>query len=374
MVTEHPLWIKINILSNDRGWKKMVPLFKPYMPELPDLNKILYSENLASGEYTKAFESALKDYFQTQYVLVVNSFNLAIFVTVTSLGLTFNDEILASPMSCLASSQPYLAAGMKIKWCDIDPSRGTLSPDAVRKTISSETKAIVHNHFCGYPGYIDDVNAIGKEFGIPVIDDGIECFGSEYKGKKVGCCGTDATVFSLTAVRLPHTIDGGVIIFKNKEHYKKALRIRDCGIDRSSFRDELGEICAKCDISEIGYSATMSNVNAYIGLQQMPQLAKLLLCQRENAQKWNIQLHTCRDIIPIRVNDAMPNYWIYGVRADNKRETIKKFREKGFYASGVHINNNIYSAFGEKTELAGVNEFYSHFVAIPCGWWMGERI
>lgn len=351
----------------------MISLFKPYMPELPELNEILYSGKLASGEYTNKFEDSLKNYFQTPYVVVTNSFSLAISVTVTTLGLEFGDEIIASPMGCLASSQPYLAAGMKVKWCDIDPQRGTLSPDAVRKAISSKTKAIIHNHFCGYPGYIDEINAIGKEYSIPVIDDGIECFGSEYKGKKVGCCGTDATVFSLTAVRLPNTIDGGVIVFKDEEHYKKALRIRDCGIDRSIFRDELGEISAACDISEIGYSATMSNVNAYIGLQQMSRIDELFSLQRENARKWNDKLCEYKNIQPIRAEDTLPNYWVFGLRVDQKRECIQKFREKGFYASGVHINNNVYSAFGEKVELPGVSDFYNHFLAIPCGWWMGEN-
>ncbi len=351
----------------------MIPLFKPYMPELPEINEILFSGKLASGEYTKKFEDSLKSYFQTPYVLVTNSFSLAISVTVTTLGLTFGDEIIASPVGCLASSQPYLAAGMKFKWCDIDPLRGTLSPDAVRKTISPKTKAIVHNHFCGYPGYIDEINAIGKEYGIHVIDDGIECFGSEYKGKKIGCCGADAAVFSLTAVRIPNTIDGGVIVFKSEEHYKKALRIRDCGIDRSIFRDELGEISAACDISEIGYSATMSNVNAYIGLQQMPQIDELLSIQRENARKWNDKLCEYKNVQPLRSEDTIPNYWVFGMRADNKREYIQKFREIGFYASGVHINNNIYSAFGEKIELFGVSDFYNHFIAVPCGWWMGEK-
>ena len=44
-------------------------------------------------------------------------------------------------------------------------------------------------------------------------------------------------------------------------------------------------------------------------------------------------------------------------------------RENGFYATSVHINNNIYSIFDNKTNLSGVNEFMSHFVALPCGWW-----
>lgn len=351
----------------------MIPLLKPFMPELPELNKILYSGSLASGEYTRQFEDSIREYLGTPYILVTNTFNLAVFVVVSTLGLNHGDEVIASPMGCLASTQPYLAAGMKVKWCDIDPKRGTLSPDALRKVISSKTKAIVHNHFCGYPGYVNEINDIGKEFGIPVIDDGIECFGSEYKGNKMGCCGTDVSIFSLGAVRLPNTIDGGIIVFKNEKVYKKALRIRDCGIDRDTFRDELGEIDSKCDITEIGYSATMSNVNAYIGLQQMKKLDELFSVQRKNAQHWDAKFNNHKNLSPIQVGNTRPNYWVYGLRVKEKCDAIRHFREEGWYASGVHINNNIYSIFDDKSELPGVDDFYAHFVAVPCGWWIGDN-
>ena len=94
----------------------------------------------------------------------------------------------------------------------------------------------------------------------PVIDDCIEAFGSEYKGHKLGNVGTDITIFSFNPVRLPNTIDGGAVVFKNKEYYNKCLLVRDAGIDRSRFRDDIGEINPKCDTKLIGHSATMGEV------------------------------------------------------------------------------------------------------------------
>lgn len=349
----------------------MIPLFKPYMPELPELDSILHSGALAYGNYTKAFEERLKEYFDTPYLIAVNTFSSAVSVALTTLGIVPGDEIIASPMACLVSTQPYLASGLHVKWADVDPQRGTLDPESVRAQITANTKVIVHNHFCGCPGHIDEINAIGKEFGIPVIDDGIECFGSEYKGRKIGKCGTDVTVFALSAVRIPNCVDGGVVIFKDPTLYQKALLVRDCGIDRSRFRDDIGEISPDCDISMVGYSALMSNVNGYIGLQQMERADELLEKQRKQAQKWTAQLNKISGCNPVPVGDGVPNYWVYGVLAENKRETILRFREMGYYASGVHIMNSIYSAFGKQNvALPGVEVFYSRFVALPCGWWM----
>jgi len=72
-------------------------------------------------------------------------------------------------------------------------------------------------------------------------------------------------------------------------------------------------------------------------------------------------------------DNSTPNRWLYGVLAKNKIDTIKKYREKGFYATSVHINNNIYSIFGNKNNLKGVSEFINHFVALPCGWWLSSN-
>ena len=349
----------------------MIPLLKPFMPQLPEMDGILNSGKLAYGDYTKAFEEKLRAYFDTPYLMVTNSFHTAVSVALTALDIVPGDNVIASPMACLVSTQPYLSAGLSIRWADVDPQTGTLSPDSVRKQINAGTKAIVHNHFCGYPGYIDEINAIGREFGIPVIDDGIECLGSEYHGRKIGSCGTDVTVFSLNAVRFCNCIEGGILIFKDKALYEKSLLIRDSGIDRKRFRDDIGEISPDCDISMIGYSATMSNVNGYIGLMQTDCLDTLLAKHRSQAAKWDAYFREHPEYTPIRRENCSPNYWVYGLLAEQKREAILKFRADGFYASGVHMRNDLYSVFGRQdVELPGVEAFYSRFVALPCGWWM----
>jgi perosamine synthetase len=350
----------------------MVPLYKPYMPaELPELNAILHSGALAFGKYGKEFEQKLSSYIGVDQLTLVNSFNSAVLVALTSLGIKPGDEVISSPMACLASNQPLITMGITVVWADVDPTTGTLDPVSVKQKITSKTKVIFHNHFCGYPGYIDEINSIGKEYGIPVVDDAIEAFGSEYKGKKIGNTGTDVTILSFQAVRLPTTIDGGAIVFKDKGLYEKSLLVRDSGIDRRYFRDKLGEINLGYDISVPGFGATMSDVNSYIGLQQMKDLEMLIEKQRENAARWTVWIHEnfSQYLLLNNRKDNTPNFWVYGILTDNKRDTIIKFRDMGYYASGVHFNNNNYSVFGDRIKLKGVSEFNDRFVALPCGWW-----
>lgn len=353
----------------------MIPIYKPYMPEnlIAGINEILYSGQLGFGDYGKKFENQLRSFIGCDYLLSVSSYNTAMQIVLSTLDLNFGDEIIASPVSCLASNQPFAVKGLKIVWADIDPKTGTMCPVDVKSKITNNTKAIFHNHFCGYVGKVDEINEIGKSFRIPVIDDAIEAFGSEYKGNRIGNIGTDVSVFSFQTVRLPNTIDGGAMVFKDQKLYEKAKLIRDYGIDRNNFRTSDSEINPECDIKLPGYGGLMSELNSYIGTKQMEDVEELLALQRNNAEVWTSKIIKEENCIPLnKSSDVNPNYWVFGLLCKNKKETINAFKERGFYATGVHINNNIYSVFGNKEFLPGVDKFMKSFLALPSGWWINE--
>lgn len=354
----------------------MIPLYKPFIPkDLPDLDHILHSGALAYGNYGKQFETLLNKYLGVDNVVLVSSFNSAILVTLITLGIKPEDEVIASPMACLASNQPLVTIGARVIWADIDPRTGTLDPESVRSRITARTRAIFHNHFCGYPGYIDEINEIGREYGIPVVDDAIEAFGSEYKGSKTGTTGTDVTIFSFQAVRVPTTIDGGAIVFKSRELFEKSILVRDSGVDRRYFRDAMGEINPRSDITVPGFGATMSDVNSYIGILQMNTVEELIERQRRNAEAWDSLIAGMDEsYIPMnRRKEISPNYWVYGILTGNKNLALESFRNMGYYASGVHVPNSNYSIFGKHRRLPGVDEFYANFLALPSGWWFSLK-
>lgn len=355
----------------------MIPLFKPYMPKdiMQDLETILYSGQLSFGEWGIAFEEKMRAFLQTDNFLSVSSYPTAINIVCKVLGIKSGDEVIVSPLCCLQSTQPLLALGLKVVWADVNPKTGTLCPDSVRSKITANTKAIFHNQHLGYVGYIADIQHIAKEFGVFVIDDCIDGIGGEYQNKKIGNCGSDATVMSFNAVRLPNAVGGGGIAFKDNKHIEKAIITRDLGVDRRLFRNENEEINPNCDIKTIGYAGTMNAINTYIAYKQMNTLPKLIKKQRENAQLWQ-QVITennsdcmCLDL----VENTLPTYWVFGLLSENRDKSIAWFKEKGFFASRVHYPNNNYSVFTKQEALKGVNDFYERFLALPCGWWLNKK-
>ena len=341
------------------------------MPELPEMDAILHSGALAYGKWAREFEKKLADYIGVKHVLYTNSYSNAWQVLLRTLGIDTGDEVIATPMSCLQSTMPFAQAELKVVWADIDPRYGIADPDSVKSKITPKTKLICNYHFCGYPGYVDELNEIAKEKGIMVVDDCIEAFGAKYKGNRLGNVGTPVSIFNFQTVRLPNTIEGGALVFEDEELYKKAVIIRDLGIDRSIFRDVNGEISAACDIIIPSVNATPSDVNGYIGCCQMEHIDELLEKQFGNAKQWGNKLFDMPSLIDfIYRKDTEPNFWVCGILSCSKEADMKMFKEHGYACSGVHLPNTYYSVFGKQEMPMGVEEFYNKFIALPSGWWM----
>ena len=349
----------------------MIPLYKPYMPELPEIDSILHSGALAYGKWGREFEKKLADYLGVKNVLLTNSYGLAWQVLFRAIGLEPGDEVIATPMSCLQSTMPMAQYGLKSVWADIDPKYGVLDPEIVKNKITTKTKLIINYHFCGYPGYVDEINDIAGDKGIFVVDDCIEAFGAKYKGNRLGNVGTPISIFSFQTVRLPNTVEGGALVFEDDELYKKAIIIRDLGINRSIFRDQNGEISQDCDISIPSVNATPSDVNSYIGCCQMEHIDELLQKQASNAKMWKSKLFNMPSLIDfIHREGTEPNYWVCGILSSNKEADMNMFKEQGYACSTVHLPNTYYSVFGKQDMPKGVEEFYNKFIALPSGWWM----
>ncbi|EKO3667347.1 aminotransferase class V-fold PLP-dependent enzyme [Vibrio metschnikovii] len=352
----------------------MVPLFKVFMPEALacGMDKLLYSGQLSYGDYTKGFEQQLRMYVGNENILTLSG--NSVFFALKLIDVKAGDEVIVSPMSCLMTTQPIKYAGAKVVWADIDPLTGSLDPKDVQRKITKKTKAIIHYHWAGYPGYIDEINQVGRENKIYVIEDATESFGADYKDKKLGNTNTDIVCYSFTPVRLPNAIDGGGIALNNRTLFEKALLMRDLGINRQVFRDEIGEISEACDVQLTGDSSTLNNISGYVGLSQMPYLDGLLSKQRNNAKHWEKYFENDASVRLLeKRNTTNPSYWAFSLLSENRDELLKEWREKGLYASKVHLRNDLYTVFDHyASNLEGVNEFSSKQLCLPCGWWVED--
>jgi len=354
-----------------------LPLYKVHLPPEADqvISSVLHSGQIASGEHATRFELSLQNFVGNPRITVTQDAASSIALSLFLGGVRPGDEVLASPMACLATNEPVLNLFARIRWCDIDPQTGNLDAEDLRRRITPHTRAILIFHWAGNPANVDVIYEIARAHGLPVIEDASEALGAEYAASKLGNTGADFTVFSFYANRHITTLEGGAIAFGSEEHYERGRWLKRYGIHVPTFRDPQGEINPRSDIPLAGWNMAMHEVSAALGTVQMGHLPSIIARHQANGMFYDQALSGVPGIrILKRPAAARSAYWVYTFLADDRDGLLRRLRECDVHASKVHQRNDRYSCFGVSGyDLPGVDEFQHRCLSIPCGWWIGEE-
>ena len=371
VVPTHSMGTDVSHLLSGGG--QSIPLFKVYMPEsvLAPLNATLMSGYIGQGPRVEEFEKALAPWFDNQNVLTLNSGTSALMLALRLANVGPGDEVISTAMTCTATNEPILAMGANIVWADIDPNDGNIDAKDVERKITPKTKAIIAVHWGGYPCDMDELNRIGKKYNIKIIEDAAHAFGALYKGRKVGSM-SDFTTFSFQAIKHMTTVDGGALVCRDTEDYKRGKLLRWYGIDREGERKDFR--CEE-DVLEYGYKFHMNDVNAVIGLEQLNHVGEVLRKHRENADYFIERLQGLSKLQLLDYkSDRLSSFWLFTVRAKERLYFMQKMKEAGITVSQVHSRNDMHTMFKDfRRVLPGVDEFIDEQVSIPVGWWLTEK-
>jgi perosamine synthetase len=348
----------------------MIPLLKPYISKsLPDLLNLINSGNLMSKELLKTLEENLNSFLKTSNIKVISNYETAIEISLKALDINVNDEVVTSPLSCLASTQPLLNYGLRINWCDVDKFLGVPGINEIEQAITDNTKVVIYNCFAGYAKDLDLIYDLCKKRNIYLVIDCIEAFGSKFNFNYIGVKYCDLAIYNFHTVRTFNALEAGAILSQNKQVNEKIRLMRDYGINRVLFREKNGEIDSNFDIKTIGKGAMLGTVNSYIGIRNLQEISTVLEKSRNNSKKWRerfeTELYSFMDTIKIP-NNLEHNSWVFGLFTNDFERSKLFFTKLGFQSSKLHYPNNLYSIFPSK-KLEGVNYFYNHFLAIPSG-------
>lgn len=349
----------------------MIPLVKPYIAPaeemMPAIQDILYSGYIAESEPVWEFQKQFGDFIGNTNTLMVNSGTAALHIALLLLNVGPGDEVISTPMTSEPTNTTIALTGAKIVWADVDPKTGLLDPKSVRSKITEKTKAIMLVHYAGMVCDMNEFNKISKEFNIPVIEDAAHALGSKYNGRSVGS-NSRFTCFSFQAIKQMTTVDGGAISFNNEEDVEPARKLRWFGLDKNVSRMEN-------DITRAGYKYGMNNVTATIGKIQLKHTPQVLEKYISNGKYYDENLKGISGVTLVPYyKDTEPSYWLYTMKVEDRDAFCKMMEANGIVASPLHHRSDTHSVFAEsKCELPNMDDWYSKFVHIPCGWWIGEE-
>ena len=355
----------------------MIPLFKVYMaPEAgPAVLDTLYSGYLTQGPKVEAFEAALRDWLHQPYVLTVNSGTSALQLALTLAGVGFGDKVISTPMTCSATNTAIRAVGADIVWADIDPISGNIDPHSVADILAhpeefGKPKAVMAVDWAGSPCNWESLRNIADFHEVQLIEDAAHAFGATYQGQKLGAY-ADFTCYSFQAIKALTTADGGALVCRREADYKRGKLLRWFGIDREGPRQDYR---CEADIVEPGHKYHMNDLNATIGLAQLPHTQEIVQANQANAAYFDVQLRGLHGVrlIPRRRNEESA-HWMYTMHVEQRERFMAFMAQAGVATSKVHARNDLHTMFrAYRRALPGLEAFSTTQVSIPCGWWLSE--
>ena len=361
----------------------MISLFKVYMP--PNAEKlvrdVMYSGYVAEGEYVRSFENGLKKFLKTDNIITTNSCTNALHLALKLFGAgEFNNYVLTTPMTCIATNVSITNIGASLVWVDVDPKHGMITAKTLRaayrecqfKGIDFKIAALIYVCWGGDVGPLKEVSETCKELGIPLIVDAAQAFGAVPENI------ADIICYSFQAIKHITTGDGGAMQFKDSKLMQRAAKLKWFGINRDGFRTPSGEINWKCDIEEIGYKFHMNNIAGAIGTAQLQDdtFKQRMQTYKDNDKKLKELLNDLPLSIIQRSWKGASASWVATFLCPNPIELLIYLKDRGIHTSQMHINNDIYSGFKgaqKLVSLPGVEMFMKHHLSIPCGWWVTQN-
>ncbi|MBI2049655.1 DegT/DnrJ/EryC1/StrS family aminotransferase [Candidatus Roizmanbacteria bacterium] len=358
----------------------IIPNFKPFVPQesIDNVIKTLKTDWIGGdGPQVKQFEQKIAKIIKNENVLALNSGTSALQLALRLAGVR-GGEVVTTPMTCFATNAAIVNEGAIPIWADIDPETGNIDPSDIDKKITKKTKAIMVVHWGGAPCEVDLINKIALSHNLIVIEDAAQALGSEYAGKPIGSH-SDFVAFSFQAIKMINTADGGLLATKKKKDAKRGKTLRWYGIDREERIWDTRYSFWEYPITEVGYKMQMTDVNASIGLGQLPYLKKLLEHRRKLASLYEKALAKNNTIYAQKIlSEAKPNYWMFTVICDNQKTKLnlcKTLNKIGVKAEEAHRRNDIYPVFKKykREQLPGVTHFNDNHLIIPVGHWVSEQ-
>ena len=218
------------------------------------------------GPNVNGFEEDLKKFVGCEKeVVALSAGTAAVHLALLACGVGPGDEVLVQSFTFCASSHPITYLGATPVFVDSEPETWNMDPDLLEEAIKDriaktgkKPKAIVPVALYGMPYDCTRIMEIADRYGIPVVEDAAEGFGSKFNGHVLGTFGKFG-VLSFNGNKMITTSGGGALICADAESKNNIMW----------YATQAREAYPYYQHEAIGYNYRMSNICAGIGRGQM---------------------------------------------------------------------------------------------------------
>ncbi|MGH6678846.1 MAG: DegT/DnrJ/EryC1/StrS family aminotransferase, partial [Bradyrhizobium sp.] len=247
--------------------ENVIPLAEPWLPPSCAEAVRLQVESgfVGPGAAGQKFGARLAEICEVAAAVPMASGTVALSVAAQVLGLKPGDEVLVPAYGVISVINGFAAIGLRPRLAEIDRMTGCIDPKLLDQAITPRTKAVAYVDFCGNIGPdLDEVAAICRTRGVPLIEDAAWALGRGTPGRRGGSFGAIATT-SFSVPKILTTGQGGAVLMHGPAERDAAIAAIDHG-DVNWRRTNLN--------TGVGSNLRLSDVAAALGLAQLEQLAE----------------------------------------------------------------------------------------------------
>ncbi len=350
-----------------------LPFTRPVLSEetYREVEAVLRSGWLTTGPRVAQFEKDLSSYFGGRQVRCLSSATAGLQLALLALDLKPGDEVITTPLTFVATLNTIVQAGGKPVLVDIDPVTRNMDVTRIEPAITPRTRAIVPVHYAGLPVELDVVYAMAKKHNLRVVEDCAHAIGTEYKGKKLGSFG-DIQVMSFHPNKNMTTGEGGAVVTDDKDVLKRIEQLRFHGIDREAFNRFGKSGSQHYDVVLPGFKYNMMDIQAAIGLHQLPMLDGFITARKAWVERYRERLATIPHItLPGAPEFAHRHAWhILTVLVPERDAFIDKMKERnigvGLHWDAPHLFSYYRKTFGFKEgDFPHAEHACAHICSLP---------
>jgi len=157
--------------------------------------RVMASGQFIIGPEVTAFEDEFAAYCGARHAIGVGNGLDALRLILLGHGVGPGDEVLVPSNTFIATWLAVTQAGATPVPVEPEPLTHNVTAEALEAAITASTRAIMPVHLYGHPADMDAIVALGRERGIPVVEDAAQAQGARYRGRRAGGLG-DAAGFS----------------------------------------------------------------------------------------------------------------------------------------------------------------------------------
>ena len=295
------------------------------------IKSVLKSTAFIKGPEVKLFEDELQEYMGVTHVVSCANGTDALQLAIMALGLKPGDEIITTNFTFIATVEVVALLGIKLVIVDPDPGSFNISPEAIKRAITPETKAIVPVHLFGQCAHMESIMELANKHNLYIIEDAAQATGADYifkdgTSKKAGTIGHIGTTSFFPSKNLGCYGDGGALYTNDDAIASKLRSIANHGMKVRYHHDD------------IGINSRLDSIQAAILRVKLRYLSEFNSSRRAVADQYDAAFTKCNFIsVPERVSYSSHIFHQYTIKVKNgKRDELKKFLES------MHIPSMIY--------------------------------